>query len=376
MSKKLQRTLHIVADVRQNSGGPARSVPGLIAALEALGVESHMSAYLIGDSLLPSRISRFHIPQAKGFWGWYTFLQDLVREIHPEVIFINGLWDVSLHLAVLIAKRNRIPYVIVPRGMLQPWALLQKAFAKKVVRFLWQDRDIRGAAALHVTAREEREQMRHLGFRNEILEAPNGVNVPETLPPLLRPSSPTQKKRVLFLSRMSSQKGVANLIEAWGILRPKGWECEMVYTTNTGESRVYEKEILQRIKDLYLENDFVMTGGLSDDEKWKAYRRANLFVLPTNSENFGIVIAEALYAELPVVTTKGAPWAELEEWCCGKWIDIGVTPLVEALREMLLLPESTLAEMGKRGRELIEHQYLWPSIAKKLADDCQRVIDS
>jgi glycosyltransferase involved in cell wall biosynthesis len=182
-------------------------------------------------------------------------------------------------------------------------------------------------------------------------------------------------------------------------------------------------EVQKRIKDLDVEGDFTYLGDLSDEEKWHAYRRADLFVLPTYSENFGIVVAEALAAGVPVITTKETPWQELlgssksskvlkcgsskvqesvtanetngenggpsavgsgqsGNRCndnfrtlelsnfrtsrCGWWIDIGAEPLAEALREAMGLSDEERCAMGENGRRLVETKYTWPAIAEQM----------
>jgi glycosyltransferase involved in cell wall biosynthesis len=109
-----------------------------------------------------------------------------------------------------------------------------------------------------------------------------------------------------------------------------------------------------------------IVGSVDDEEKWALYRSADLFVLPTLSENFGIVIAEALAAGVPVITTKAAPWQELETHRCGWWIDTGTAPLIEALRHAMSLSEDERRAMGARGRALVETNYSWDQIAGRM----------
>lgn len=111
---------------------------------------------------------------------------------------------------------------------------------------------------------------------------------------------------------------------------------------------------------------FKFIGSVADKDKWKLYRRADLFVLPTHSENFGIVVAEALASGLPVITTKGAPWAELEKHQCGWWVDIGVEPLAKALNQAINLSPEERQTMGQCGRQLIEQNYSWDKIGKEM----------
>ena len=137
----------------------------------------------------------------------------------------------------------------------------------------------------------------------------------------------------------------------------------------------YEAKVKARVKGLGLEDQFILTGALNDDEKWEAYARAGLFVLPTYSENFGIVIAEALWAGVPVITTKGTPWKELEERKCGWWIDVGVEPLVGALKEAMSHSDEERAAMGARGRQLVEEKYTWKAVVKAMVKGYEEILN-
>ena len=207
-------------------------------------------------------------------------------------------------------------------------------------------------------------------------------------------------RRALFVSRMHPKKGVLELVESWsrvlGRVNPKNreaWCCELVYTLNGEEERTYEAEVKERILSLGLSYqdregnvhladgtpasraDFILTGPLNDDAKWAAYARANLFVLPTYSENFGIVVAEALWAGVPVITTKGTPWQELEVCRCGWWIDLPPKASLDAaLREAMALPRETLREMGARGRSLVEGKYTWKAVCDAMVEGYQRIM--
>ena len=194
---------------------------------------------------------------------------------------------------------------------------------------------------------------------------------------------------MLFVSRMHPKKGVLELVEAWGRLGVRSqklgvsnWVVELVYTLNGEFEREYEAKVKARVQELGLEDKFIFTGALNDDAKWDAYDRADLFVLPTYSENFGIVVAEALWAGVPVVTTKGTPWSELEEYKCGKWIDLpaeGSNPstweaLDEALDRVIVMSDAERGEMGKCGKKLVEEKYTWEAVCSEIIDGYSRVL--
>ena len=107
-------------------------------------------------------------------------------------------------------------------------------------------------------------------------------------------------------------------------------------------------------------------GGVYGDEKWRLFRCADVFVLPTYSENFGIVVAEALACGTPVITTIGTPWQDLEGMHCGWYTEIGVRPTTQALEAFLKLTEQELENMGRNGRRLVEEKYSSRRMAKEM----------
>ena len=162
----------------------------------------------------------------------------------------------------------------------------------------------------------------------------------------------------------------------------RSWNVELVYTVSGELEKEYEAKVKARVKELGLEDQFIFTGALNDDEKWEAYARADLFVLPTYSENFGIVVAEALWAGVPVITTKGTPWKELEDRKCGWWIDLpeeGSNPsnwtmLVSALEGVMLMSDDERREMGERGRRLVEEKYTWDAVVKAMVKGYETIL--
>ena len=115
-----------------------------------------------------------------------------------------------------------------------------------------------------------------------------------------------------------------------------------------------------------IENRVLFVGPVYGRQKENLLAAAELFVLPSFSENFGIVIPEALASGVPVITTKGTPWDDMVRCNCGWWIDLGVEPLVAALRQGLEMSDTERREMGMRGRRLVEEEYTWPSVARQM----------
>lgn len=277
-----------------------------------------------------------------------------------QIIHDHGMWLPCNHASAVAAHRLALPYVISPRGMLEPWAMNFKAWKKKIAWRLWVGRDLQKATAFCATAQQEAENLRHLGFRQPIAVIPNGVEMGQ-LPS--NPEPPSKRLRqALFLSRVHPVKGVCELVDAWAKVRPPDWELVIAGPDESGHAR----EVRSRITKHGLDVSVRLLGSIDGQAKWQLYQQSDLFVLPTFSENFGIVVAEALAMGTPVITTKGAPWEGLVDNNCGWWIDTGVEPLVKALRNATTISDETRSAMGERGRIFVGQSFAWDTIALKM----------
>ena len=318
---------------------------------------------------------------------------------HDTVLHDNGVWLPTNHTAAQVARQAGIPFMVSPRGMLTAWSFRYKGFKKRLAWWLYQQRDLRTATVLHATSRAEADDLRQLGLPQPIAIVPNGVELPPlvsgappsaaawvvgrskagedagapvhglgpNIPDFLscQPASLSRSRPIrtaLFLSRIHPKKGLLDLVEAWAAVRPTGWRVGIA----GGDELNHRAEVEAAIRERNVSDAFEFVGELRGDDKWRAYRAADLFILPTKSENFGIVIAEALACGVPVITTRGTPWEELVTERCGWWTEIGAEPLVRALREAVALSDEERQAMGQRGRQLVEERYTWPAAAGKM----------
>lgn len=363
------RVLHIVSSLSRAIGGPARSVQGLVAGLNDGGIDAWLMAMKpLGDPWIEGVKAKYRCANKTNWFGMQKAVERVIDELKPDLVHVHSIWQWTLHLAVKAARKKGIPYVLAPRGTIEEWSLKQKWLKKKIALMSYQGADFRHAAAIHCTAESEAAQARRMWPGKPIILSPNAVNLPKELP--RRKLHEDGAHRALFVSRFHHKKGLLNLIDAWAKIRPQGWKMELVGTDSDG----YLKVVESRIAVLGLQDVFIITGALMDEEKWDAYARADLFVLPTYSENFGIVVAEALWAGVPVVTTKGTPWFELEVCNCGWWIDIGVESLAMTLKDAMSLADEDRLQMGERGHRLIEAKYTWNSVVDKMIAGYENII--
>jgi len=178
-------------------------------------------------------------------------------------------------------------------------------------------------------------------------------------------------KTVLYVGRITPIKGLSSLCKAFAQTRVDDWHLVIVgpdQENHTAELRALAEQV-------GVVEHVTFTGPKYGYDLQKAYDDADIFVLPSHSENFGSVVIEALAHGVPVITTKGTPWQELEERRCGWWIDIGVEPLVTVLKEALRLDDTTRRAMGERGRKLVEEKYTWDAIVKKMLKGYDEVLN-
>lgn len=357
---------HFITSIDLSTGGPARSVTQLISGV--LDLKKYVIELITSKSDAPILQ---HFKQTNGKISLLKSLRlsklDLpIKALKETDLFHgHGLWQMPVHQMASYARKHNKPYIITPRGMLEPWSLAQGKLKKQVAMLLFQHKDLRKATCLHATAIMEAESIRALGYKNPIAVIPNGIDISQFSDSF--PKKTTNKKHILFLSRIHKKKGIEHLIEAWGMLEEsikQQWEVTVV---GNGEDE-YIQQLKQLIKTHQLEGQIHIKPPVFGEAKIALFRSASLFVLPTYSENFGIVIAEALAAYTPVITTKGTPWEELNTKNCGWHIDIGVAPLKVALEEALLCSQDQLEIMGKNGRALIENSYSLESVALQMQE--------
>jgi glycosyltransferase involved in cell wall biosynthesis len=353
------RVLHVIGGIGAELGGPSRSVPVLVAALAELGLPVTLAARSGSDNLaseataLAGRgVERVELP------GDGAALDALVAE--HALVHVHGCWLPALHRAHAASRRRRVPVVVSPRGMLEPWALGHRWFKKRVAWLLYERRNLRRAAVLHATGEREAESLRRLGFAGPIAMVPNPVLVPPAATE--RRGSGGASRRALFLSRIHRIKGLDLLLRAWAEVRPEGWRLDVV-----GEGAEAEVRALRTlVADLGLEGAVSFADPVDGAAKWARYRASDLLVLPSRSENFGMVVAEALAAGTPVLTTTATPWSELPERGCGWCAAPTVTELAAALAAATAVDDAERAAMGARGRDFVVERFSPLRVATEL----------
>lgn len=371
--------LHTITSLDERHGGPSRSVRGLAAALAQVGgmtVSLYSQRLGVGieaaanhDRGTPPNALGVHIMPAATRIALALGLP-IRRALasaavigQPRVLHAHGIWQAPTHWLAKASRDWHVPLIVQPRGMLEPWALGQKPLKKRLALTLFQRHDLESAHALVATSEMEAENLRRFGLAQPVAVIPNGIDFEL----LCRHNAPaqaddTQPRTALFLSRVHPKKGVRELVTAWSRVRPSGWRLRIAGPDEGG----YWSELRPLVDQWGLADSIEHLGPVEGSAKAAVFHEADLFVLPTFSENFGLVVAEALACGVPVITTRGAPWADLETHGCGWWIDTGVAPLEAALRTAMALPDDERRRMGERGRAYVQ-RYKWADVAAQTA---------
>ena len=350
------KVLHCIHSLNANDGGPARSVPALAAAEASNGVDVRVwSARAATIPLEP--------------YGSLEFVSGSIENVIsdnwvPDLIHDHGLWLRSNHAAARLGRRQRIRRMTSPRGMLEPWCLNHRRFRKQIAWKLYQYRDLRTAACLHATSDSEADQFRRLGLDQPIVLLPNGVSLPTAESPTRKTinADSNPEREVLFLSRIHPVKGLSHLIEAWGNARRPNWRLKIVGSDEDGHKQEIRKQIVQH----ELQDSITICDAVHSEEKWALLENADLVVLPSFSENFGIVVAEALAAGTPVITSTGTPWKGIVSEQCGWYVAPSVEGFTTALSDAMNQQRATLREMGSRGQKWVLRAFAWADIGKNM----------
>jgi len=366
-----------VPSLALSCGGPPRSVSQLCNQMSGLECQVSILTALYPNDPIVELSDEIRLEavtaQSKNFVGRLTAdsfrgeLKDLHRSGASDVIHHHGIWLRCTNDVATYASKHKIPYVISPRGMLEPWALNNNKWVKKFAWKLYAQKCCENAAAFHATAECEAESIRALGLKQPIAIIPNGIELPQ-LPSATECEGSRvgklkgEKKTALFLSRINPKKGLPMLLDAWKKVAPCDWK--LVIAGNDDSQHLPAVEA--KIKELNLGSSVEVVGPLFGEDQVQAYQNADLFVLPSYSENFGIVIAEALGHGVPVLTTKGCPWGELQTDDCGWWVDPTPSGIEAGLVSALNTEDHLLQQMGIRGINLVKRRYLWPAIADNM----------
>lgn len=289
-----------------------------------------------------------------------------LRNSNYDIYHTNGLWMYCNHITCSIARQKHKPYVITPHGMLYPEALRRSYWKKWPLIQICFRKDISLADCLHVTCKAEMKHVRDFGYKGAIAIIPNPANLPDYLDEVTSPKTSFMEsgrvKKFGFLGRLHPVKKVENLLYGMAKL-PRPQDCELVIM-GKGDG-AYEQFLRNEVDRLGLKN-VKFSGFVSGREKYEQLAQLSCLFVPSDFENFGMIVTEALSVGTPVMASLGTPWEELNMVGCGWWSDRSPDNIADVMQQVIDMPASQLLAMGEKGRKLVQQKYAAPQVARQM----------
>jgi glycosyltransferase involved in cell wall biosynthesis len=358
------KVLHTISSMNLSSGGPTACTYHLIKGIEQHNIDISLLTFadsqgeiLISDDSFIQTVPAPHFRR----YGYSKQFRKKLETFHDaDIIHANGLWQYSTHASAVFARKTQKPFVLTLHGMLYPEGLKKSKWIKKMSLLLYQQDDIEKAKVLHATCLQELQFLRDLGIKAPVAVIPNPI---ETSGTTFHHTNTGLSKKVGFVGRFAPIKNLEKLIHAWAEVAKTHPDWELVLIGDGDET--YTRSLKQLANKLNADT-IIFKGFLSGEAKDAELNKISYLVLPSKSENFGMVVPEALLKGIPVIASKGTPWEELNTHHAGWWIDVGVEPLVQSLLKAMLLTESERNLMGLNGYRLVQENYSVESVSHKM----------
>lgn len=385
------KILHVIASVAPRYGGPSKMV---LELCKALGDRNHevyiFTTNIDGDKNLDVPVDQyiqmdgftiryFPVQSPRRFTFSLPIFKAFKKKIYNfDIVHIHSLYLFHNLIAGYYCRKYHIPYLIRPHGILDPFLQKRHPVRKKVYNFLIEKRNLNNASAIHYTTNEEMELAKPLNIKASSIVVPNGLDISafSKLPAYgsFKRKYPAleNKKIILFFSRINFKKGMDILVKAFGKVTRARDDIYLVVVGPDNEG--YGKKVNKWLEDEGVLNKTLFTGMLLGEEKMAVLTDSDLFVLPSYSENFGIVVAEAMACGLPVViSNKVNIWQEVKQAGAGIVTDCDSDQVADAILKILDDP-TRAKEMGEKGKQLVKSQYAWDQVAEKMIETYQNII--
>ncbi|MBD1834041.1 glycosyltransferase [Cyanobacteria bacterium FACHB-472] len=379
------KVLHVIPSVSPALGGPSHVVLNLVKALRDCGIDAEIATTndngsTLLDVPLNQRIEYEQVPvwflprfspPMKEFIFSAALTRWLMLHIRDyDIIETHYLFSYASTCAGAIARWQGVPYIVRTIGQMAPWALAQSQMKKQIYTFLIERHNLNCAAAIHCTCTGEAEDVRKFGIKTPTITLPLGVDKPTISAEAKQKlrqiyDIPSTTPVVLFLSRLHYKKRPDLLVYALSRLAAQKDDFHLILA-GSGEPN-YITHLTNLVSSLGLSSRTSMTGFVTGEDKDLLLQGSDMFVLPSFSENFGVAVAEAMAAGLPVIVTPDVQISpEIAAEKAGLVIKGEVEPLAGAIASLLNSPKQR-SQLGENGRRLVSRRYSWPCVAQNLA---------
>jgi glycosyltransferase involved in cell wall biosynthesis len=385
------KSAHLTGPVSRQAGG----LFGAISRLAQLQYQQGMQVRVFGlwdkfteldgDAWSPISVSAFKQPWLK-LVGPDGFLSEL-GAFAPDIMHTHGLWLYSSIAARKYSRANKRPYFISPHGMLDPWAVKNSAWKKKLALLLYECAHLRNAACLRALCKSEARSVREFGLKNPICVIPNGIDMPTESVPFQAPWKDAVVpgcKVLLFLSRIHPKKGLVNLLKAWGKNRQLvvgngqsvGWALAIAGWDQGGHEADLKRlctelsipfaDIREPAGSQQSPGSVLFLGPQFGEAKAACYHRCDAFVLPSFSEGLPMVVLEAWAHAKPVIMTPECNLPEGLSVGAALKVEATELSLMAGLNEFCHMTAGDRLAMGSRGRDLVLKQFTWTKVAEEM----------
>ncbi|BAU05221.1 glycosyltransferase [Fischerella sp. NIES-3754] len=379
------RVLHVIPSIIKVRGGTSQVVIDMVKALRQNNVDAEIATTNDnGDSLLDVPLNRRIEYEQVPVWFFSRYSSNLkdIREYsfswqltvwlwknisQYDLLHVHTIFCYASTIAMAIARQKNIPYIVIPHGLLCEWSLQQKTQRKQIYLKLIEQANLENSHAIHFTSLKEQQEFEKLGLNVPSFVLPLGTSLPKLISHAhshLREylKVPVNEPVILFMSRLHPKKGLDYLIPALAKLI----HHRFTFVIAGSGSKEYEAEIKSLIITSGIRDRTYFAGFLEGEIKNLFMQGSDLFVLTSHSENFAVVILEALAVGIPVVVTPGVALADIvEQHQLGYVTPLDVDAIASTLEKYLCNPQQA-QDMGNSGRQLVSDQYTWKQITLKM----------
>ena len=376
------KILHVIPSVSPIYGGPSLAVKAMTSSLVKAGLEVDIATTTangttemnvpLASPVIETGVRYHYFPRSlPRQWSFSPLLARWLYENvrNYDLLHIHALFSYTTLPACHFARKSGVPYVLRPLGTLSPWSLSQKKLRKKIYYSLFEKKNLLSASAVHATSEFEARDLKILGVREKVHIIPLGI---KEMPLPERKASQNGVPRLLFLSRLNAEKGLPLLLQSMASLVETGI-CPCLTVAGSGDP-AYLSQIRDEVGRLKLSSQVEFMGFVEGEKKTQLFADSDIFVLPSNHENFGLAAAEAMAAGLPVVVSDQVGVSpEILKFGAGIVVERNSRSLTQGLTKLISDP-SLRKKMGEQGKKLVQERFSWDKVGEELAKLYKKIL--